>query len=208
MRMLIVFLFVAGCTNSKPHIKCTDSAQCSLPGRPGVCIDSACAVADSSCASGYRYDTAAGASGECVALAVEVPDLTVPPAVDMATADMTEPEPPADMAQSTADLAPASPCAGMPEGAQCATFVCDDATVSTTTGDLTIVGHCQAGACMANGIAAVDPKCSPYKCYRSLMQNKYVCSSHCECESIGHPCAPGHTCMNCPPGNSSGGMCI
>jgi hypothetical protein len=209
MRVLILsIVVVAGCTNSTPHIKCTDSEQCSLPGRPGVCLDGSCAVADSGCPSGYRYDAAAGASGECVPPTVDPPDMAAMEhdmaTADLATADMTEPP---DMAQPVPDLAGFT-CATMPEGAQCAVFICSDYTISTTTSDQTIIGHCQAGACMANGIAAIDPNCSPYKCYRSKLQNKYVCDTNCECDTIGMPCAPGHVCVNCPPGNSSGGMCV
>lgn len=84
----------AGCHDSKPHIHCADDSQCSLPGRPGICIDESCAVPDSGCPSGYRYDTRAGGSGECV-----------PTASDMNTASTDDLASPIDMTTQGTDLA-------------------------------------------------------------------------------------------------------
>lgn len=86
---LALLLAVAGCHNSTPKISCSDDAQCTLASRPGVCLEGSCAIPDTSCPSGYRYDTMAGGSGECV---------VVPPGTDLsmpddmtATGDMASP---------------------------------------------------------------------------------------------------------------------
>lgn len=82
---IAVCMALAGCPKSKPHIHCDTDAQCTLASRPGVCITNACAVADKTCASGYRFDTTAGESGDCVPVDVHpMMDMAMPPLGDMA----------------------------------------------------------------------------------------------------------------------------
>jgi photosystem II stability/assembly factor-like uncharacterized protein len=78
-RAMAVLLLVASCAKTTPHIHCTSADQCSLPGRPAVCIDGTCAVASSGCPSGYRFDTRAGGNGQCT---------PAPSVVDMAAASI------------------------------------------------------------------------------------------------------------------------
>jgi hypothetical protein len=86
---LALLLLAASCPKSTPHVRCTNDDQCSLPGRPAVCIDHVCAVASSSCPSGYRIDYRSEGSADCVPAA---PDMAVGSGDDLATST------PSDMA--------------------------------------------------------------------------------------------------------------
>jgi hypothetical protein len=60
-----------------------DDTQCSVPGKPGICVpgENVCAVPDAACPSGYRYDATSGKEG-CVSLAgtdMSISDGAVPP---------------------------------------------------------------------------------------------------------------------------------
>jgi hypothetical protein len=95
----VPFFFVlalAGCPKSKPHIHCDTNEQCTAPGHAGVCITNACAVVDHTCGSGYRFDTTAGESGDCVPADTGV-DLAMPHDASVDAA-------PVDMAQAPSDL--------------------------------------------------------------------------------------------------------
>lgn len=84
----LVVVGLAGCGGSD-SFRCVTSDQCSLSSQMGTCVQGpqVCALVDSSCASGYRYDNSAGRdlAGKCVDLAM--PDLGAdfakPPASDM-----------------------------------------------------------------------------------------------------------------------------
>jgi len=67
---LVVYLlavFLVGCGDTAPRVKCNDDTQCTLPGKPGICLadEHVCAVPDTNCPSGYRYDATSGKGG-CV----------------------------------------------------------------------------------------------------------------------------------------------
>jgi hypothetical protein len=99
-QVLLGLFFVVGCGDSKPHIHCSDEAQCTLGEHHGVCIGGSCAIADSTCDSGYRYDTVAGETGDCVPKTVDIAaDMSTP----AAPADLSQ-EMPADMASTPDDL--------------------------------------------------------------------------------------------------------
>ena len=99
---LALLLLAVGCNNSQPKIMCANDAQCTLAGRPGVCINLGCAITDSSCPSGYRYDTMAGGSGDCVVLEPGT-DLSMPMLADLAESVVYDMTMPADM--TTVDFA-------------------------------------------------------------------------------------------------------
>jgi hypothetical protein len=90
----LVGMFVAfiGCGDTpSASFRCTDDVSCTLATKPGICIDKGsdgkgvCALSDSACSSGYRYDATAGEhADECVVPSV-VPDMSN----DLLAADMT-----------------------------------------------------------------------------------------------------------------------
>lgn len=53
------------CATGSPF-SCTDDAECTLVGEPGICVAGACAYPDSACPSGYAYPAGSSKAGECV----------------------------------------------------------------------------------------------------------------------------------------------
>jgi formylglycine-generating enzyme len=177
--LLSACIAVVGCNDSKPHIKCTDNAQCTLNNRPGVCIDGSCAIADSSCPSGYRYDTAAGGSGECV-----------PPGTDMSmpSQDDMKPECTVDTECTNGGIAP---CGGSCVKGKCAyAGPLVDCGSSCTSG---MENHkvCDgAGSCMSATLTCGAYQCGPTSC-------KTMCSNAATDCAASIPCTNSQ-CVSCP----------
>lgn len=95
---LFVTVALAACPKSALRVHCTVDTDCVRPGQAEICVpnENACAFADSSCPSGYRYDTTASTgAGDCVEASggtdmsmdgsVATPDMTVGPAPSIST---------------------------------------------------------------------------------------------------------------------------
>jgi hypothetical protein len=86
--IIATILVIAGCKNTTPLVQCTSDSQCVGAGKQGRCTGAGfCADPDSSCPSGFRYDSTAapGVGGNCVSYD------TVPPG------DMAMPQMPPDL---------------------------------------------------------------------------------------------------------------
>lgn len=79
MRTLVLLtLLVAGC--GKSETVCAAARECiDTHGDPGLCLRMRCAFRDNECASGYRFDDAAGALADMCVSSSEVPDAGPPP---------------------------------------------------------------------------------------------------------------------------------
>jgi formylglycine-generating enzyme required for sulfatase activity len=173
---IAAFVFV-GCKDSKPHINCTDDSQCTLAGRPGVCSDGSCATHDTSCASGLRYDTSAGASGECVPSAPP-PDLAMPPPKPECTTDTD------CMNGGTA------PCGGTCVSGKCAYAGPIVDCGSTCAGGMETHKACDGhGACATSTLACGAYTCDAQHCKTSCT----VAATDCN----NAPCTNGQ-CVTCP----------
>ncbi len=60
LRLSCLVLLLAGCPESNGNVTCTSDTQCVLPGQMGICVGGFCALPDSTCDSGYRFDKTAG----------------------------------------------------------------------------------------------------------------------------------------------------
>jgi len=86
---IIFALLLIGCTSRTTSFHCETDAQCTLPARPGLCVDrepGVCALVDVTCPSGYRYDDTAGHDGACYVF----PDGGLPPDLLTSPSDMSE----------------------------------------------------------------------------------------------------------------------
>lgn len=112
LSIIVVAAMLAGCPKSQPRVHCTMDSDCVRGSVTGICVpnENACAFADPSCPSGYRYDTtAANGAGDCVMFPSGTdlsmpPDMAVANVIDMAAApDMTMLPP--DMSTQSTDMA-------------------------------------------------------------------------------------------------------
>lgn len=195
-RLTLVFacaVVVAACGNTKPRVKCTTDSDCVRGSVTGICVsgDNACAFADPSCASGYRYDTtAANGAGECVMF---------PAGTDLAIGDdMTSPSSP-DMAQpvqcaqdSDCTNGGVAPCGGTCNMGQCVyagpTTDCGSSCASGLETNKVCDG---AGSCTSTML-----NCGVYECDSS--------AKHClkSCMNAGTDCngtvCTNNQCVACP----------
>lgn len=194
-----IFLFawilaVAGCPNTKPRVKCATDVDCVRNGKTGICVpnEDACAFADPSCGSGFRYDTTASSgAGDCVVF---------PNGTDMAMSDdMSQPVGP-DMAtppctkDSDCKNGGMAPCGGV---CNTSTGQCTYAGISTDCGSTCSSGMethkvCDgAGSCMQSTL-----NCGVYQCDPS--------AKHCltSCVNAGTDCnatvCTNNQCVACP----------
>ncbi len=186
LTIMTVALLLGGCGDTKPHIKCTSDAQCTLAGRPGFCIAESCAIADTTCSSGYRFDTTAGGTGDCVPEA-SAPDLAG--AGDMGDEDMAQP--PECAKDGDCTNGGVQPCGGTCTAGKCVyagpTVDCGSSCTGSTQTAKTCDAH---GACAT---ATLD--CGAYQCGATTC--KTTCTSAVtDCNSV--PCGADGHCTACP----------
>jgi formylglycine-generating enzyme required for sulfatase activity len=181
--LLLVVALVAGCKDSKPHVKCTDDTQCTLAGRPGVCVDSSCATHDTTCPSGLRFDTSAGGTGECVA-----PIMTPDMAMATATPDMaTKPE---CMTDSDCTNGGTAPCGGT-----CVQNKCAYAGPIVDCGSTCTAGMETHKVCDGHGACAVSTlDCGAYTCGTQHCKDSCTTATT-DCNNA--PCT-NNQCVSCP----------
>jgi hypothetical protein len=132
MRFVVIgLLAMAGCKSAPLTFQCQDDGQC---GAGATCVSGACAVADSSCPSGYRLDpSAGGAGGQCVPIVDMAASGGDDAGVDMASPDMAatlDLTTPPDLAITCAQQG--QPCtAGLGACARTGTVMCSTGGVAS-----------------------------------------------------------------------------
>ena len=182
---LVALLAIAGCSPALPTFHCTTNPQCTLGGKPGLCVDSdgVCAVADNSCPSGYRYDATAGGdrANHCVVFPAGT-DLEMP--TDMGTA-------PACMHDSDCTNGGMAPCGGT-----CTNSQCVYPAPTTDCGSTCTAGKEMHKSCDGRGSCALSMlDCGPYTCDSSALHCRTTCSGAGDCN--GTVCTMNH-CVACP----------
>jgi formylglycine-generating enzyme required for sulfatase activity len=180
--MLLVIALVAGCKDSKPHVKCSDDTQCTLAGRPGVCVDSSCATHDTTCPSGLRYDVASGGSGECVLTGLTVDMATGGNGPDMAT----------ECSHDSDCINGGQLCGGVCSMGRCVYAGPTTDCGSDCTGAIQTTKQCDGrGAC----VVTATKQCEAYACDTTIKACRTSCMTGDDCNGV--PCL-NNVCGSCP----------
>lgn len=185
----ICCVLAAGCPNTKPRVKCMTDSDCIRGTRMGICVpdEHACAFADASCDSGYRYDTtAASGAGDCV-LFPSGTDLST--GEDMATGPDMAP-PPQCTLDSDCVNGGMMPCGGTCSNGKCVYPGSNIDCGSSCTGSTETAKVCDGkGACTTSTVDCGVYQCGATTCKTSCTNAATDCN--------GTPCTNGQ-CVACP----------
>lgn len=188
----LVVIVLVGCPNSKLRVHCTTDSDCVRGSKMGICVpnENACAFSDTSCASGYRYDTtAANGAGDCVAFPAGT-DLSVPDDMTMTSSGPDMAQPPQCVHDSDCTNGGAAPCGGTCAMGKCSypgpTVDCGSSCTANVQTAKVCDGHGSCSTSMLN--------CGVYQCGATTCKNSCT-NAATDCNAT--PCTNG-VCVACP----------